>query len=109
LIELGGTLVAATRTAAGYRLLALPGTAPPKPGLVRAPGFQGDGIEVEIWALGEAAFGRFVAGLPQPMGIGRVQLADGSEVPGFICEPCATDGATDISHFGGWRAFTAQP
>jgi allophanate hydrolase len=109
LIELGATLVATTRTAATYRLLALAGTVPPKPGLIRAPGFQGDGIEVEIWSLSEAAFGRFVAELPQPMGIGRVQLADGSEIPGFICEPCAMDGATDISHFGGWRAYTTRP
>jgi allophanate hydrolase len=105
LLDLGGTFVTKTRTSADYRLYALSGTVPPKPGLVRTPGSQGAGIEVEIWSLPQAAFGGFVASLPQPMGIGRVQLADGRECPGFICEPCAVEGAVDISSFGGWRAY----
>jgi len=105
--QLGGTLVAVTRTAGEYRLLALQGTVPAKPGLVRTPGFEGDGIEVEIWALANAAFGQFVASLEQPMGIGSVRLEDGRVLPGFICEPCAVDGAEDITAFGGWRAYVA--
>ncbi len=108
LIELGATLVATTRTAADYRLLALAGTVPPKPGLVRAPGFEGGGIEVELWQLHAQAFGRFVASLPPPMGIGKVTLADGRSVPGFLCEPCAVEGAADITAHGGWRAYVAH-
>jgi allophanate hydrolase len=109
LLDLGATLFATTRTAAEYKLLALPGTVPPKPGLVRTPGFAGPGIEIEIWSLTESAFGRFVAALPQPMGIGRLRLADGTEMSGFTCEPCATEGATDITEYGGWRAYVARP
>ncbi len=108
LVALGATFVATTHTAAEYRLLALAGTVPPKPGLVRSPGVTGGGIEVEIWSMAENAFGCFVAGLPQPMGIGRVRLADGRDMPGFICEPCALEGATDITQFGGWRAYMAS-
>ncbi|KKO72870.1 allophanate hydrolase [Kerstersia gyiorum] len=94
-----------TQTAAGdYRLYALPGTVPPKPGLKYAPG-QGDAIVLELWALTPHAFGEFVAEVPQPLGIGNVMLADGRVVKGFICEPAALDGATDITAFGGWRAY----
>jgi allophanate hydrolase len=108
LTDLGATLTGPARTAADYRLFALPGTTPPKPGLVRAPGFTGAGIALEIWRLSPAAFGRFVAALPQPMAIGRVHLADGSSVAGFLCEPCAVEGAVDITAFGGWRAYVAS-
>jgi allophanate hydrolase len=103
LLQLGGTFVAQTRTAPCYRLFALPGTQPPKPGLVRSEG--GGSIEVEIWSLSEAAFGRFVAGIPAPLGIGSLTLEDGSSVAGFLCEGSAVRNALDITYFGGWRAY----
>ena len=108
LLELGASLVAATRTAPDYRLLALTGTVPEKPGLVCMPGFMGVGIEVEVWQLREPAFARFVASLPPPMVIGKVRLDDGRLVPGFLCEPCAVDGAVDITGHGGWRAYVGS-
>jgi len=92
------------RTAEGYRLYALPGTTPPKPGLV----FDGSGpgrIEVEIWEMDEAAFGSFVALIPPPLGIGTLILDDGRQVKGFLCESHALRGAEDITEFGGWRAW----
>ena len=95
------------RTAADYRLFALANTKPPKPGLVRTPGYSGPGIETEIWGLTATAFGEFVAEVPYPMGIGTVTLDDGSEVKGFLCEVSVLDGARDITEFGGWRAFRA--
>lgn len=101
----GGTLVRACRTAPQYRLYALPGTAPPKPGLVRVTDGSGVAIEVEVWALPPAAFGAFVAAIPAPLSIGKLQLEDGQSVSGFLCEPCAISAAEDISTFGGWRAY----
>jgi allophanate hydrolase len=107
LTDRGGTFVAATTTAASYRLYAL-ATEPPKPGLVRAPGDPTAGaVEVEVWALAPAAFGEFVAAVPAPLSIGRVLLADGRDVAGFLCEPFATVGAEEITRFGGWRAYLA--
>jgi allophanate hydrolase len=105
LVELGATHSETVRTAPDYRLLALPGTTPPKPGLVRTPGLAGPGIEVELWRMDEGAFGRFVASLPPPMGIGKVVLSDRRVVPGFLCEACALEGAEDITEYGGWRAY----
>jgi hypothetical protein len=108
LTEPGGHLVRKGRTAADYRLFALPNTVPPKPGLVRDPNFAGPGLDVEVWELPAGAFGRFVAQIPAPLGIGKVTLDDGSSAPGFLCESHAVAGAREITAFGGWRAFLAS-
>ncbi len=105
LTERGATLIARTRTAGTYRFYALPGTTPPKPGLVRDPAATGGGIEVEVWELSATAFGSFVVEVPPPLSIGTIVLADGSAVKGFLCEPAALVGAEDITGFGGWRAY----
>jgi len=107
LTEAGGRFMRETATQNAYRLYALSGTTPPKPGLVRDTGDQGAAIAVELWALPEAAFGRFVAAIPAPLGIGKLTLADGSEVSGFLCEGHAIADARDITAFGGWRAYCA--
>lgn len=99
-------LVEQTLTAGDYRLYALPGTVPPKPGLVKSPG--GASIIVELWDIPLARFGEFVAEIPAPLGIGNLTLKDGRSVKGFICEPWAIDGALDITSFGGWRAYIAS-
>lgn len=78
-----------------------------QPGLVREPGFAGPGVEVEVWALPAGAFGQFVAQIPAPLGIGKITLSDGSAVSGFLCEAHAVADATEITKFGGWRAFLA--
>jgi allophanate hydrolase len=101
---LGGRLLEAAITAPDYRLYALP-TTPPKPGMLRVEKGTGSSIELELWALSAAAFGKFVAAIPPPLSIGTVRLADGRGVKGFIVEPADVDGARDISAFGGWRAF----
>jgi allophanate hydrolase len=107
LTELAGVLVRSCRTAPEYRLFALPNTVPPKPGLVRVSA-GGVPIEVEVWELSPEAFGSFMKGVPAPMCIGTLALDDGERVHGFLCEPIALEGATDISQFGGWRAYLAS-
>jgi allophanate hydrolase len=99
-------LVEQTLTADTYRLYALPGTVPPKPGLAKAD--SGQPIIVELWDMPIARFGEFVAEIPAPLGIGNLLLADGRSVKGFICEPWALADALDITEFGGWRAFIAS-
>jgi allophanate hydrolase len=104
LIELGGVLVRACRTSPIYKLYALTGTAIGKPGLVRQIE-GGSAIEVEVWELSIAAFGRFVAQIGPPLGIGTLVLEDGSTVQGFLCESYGAASAIDISDLGGWRAY----
>lgn len=105
--ERAARLVRTTRTAPGYSFYALAGTVPAKPGLVFDRKGAG-GIEVEIWEMDEAGFGSFVALIPPPLGIGTLELADGSRVKGFLCEPYALEGATEITSYGGWRAWLAR-
>ncbi|MGC8732157.1 MAG: allophanate hydrolase-related protein, partial [Halothiobacillaceae bacterium] len=65
----------------------------------------GASIACEVWELPASAFGSFVSGIPAPLGIGTVQLDDGSAVAGFICEGIGIEGAKDITAFGGWKAY----
>lgn len=106
LTERHARFVESTFSADNYRLYALPNTTPPKPGLIRAS--EGAAIAVELWDVPVELFGSFVALVPAPLGIGTLTLQDGREVKGFICEGAAVEGATDITHLGGWRAYIAS-
>jgi allophanate hydrolase len=103
----GARLKKSCRTAPGYRLYALQGTNPPKPGLVRDEQFAGPGIEVEVWLVPEGHFGGLMAAVSPPLGIGNVTLDSGETVKGFICEPYAISNAIEITRFGGWRSYLA--
>lgn len=106
LTDLGGRFLHSTLSASEYGFYALAGGPPARPGMVRQ---QQDGaaIELEVWALPKAGVGTFLAGIPAPLGLGTVKLEDGTSVKGFICESAGLDGATDITGFGGWRAYLA--
>jgi len=107
LLDAGARFVRATTTSASYRLHALAGTVPPKPGLERvAEG--GAPIEVELWDLPRASVGAFLADVPAPLCIGSVELADGTWHKGFLCERHALAAAEDITSYGGWRGYLAQ-
>jgi allophanate hydrolase len=98
--------IATTQTAPSYRLYAMADSVPPKPALIHDA--TGAAIAVEVYELDMAAFGSFVAEVPPPLAIGTVTLADGSTVKGFVAEPRAIVGATDITDLGGWRAYIAS-
>lgn len=107
LTERGAVLIERTRTAAAYRFYALTGGPPFRPGLVRVAN-GGASVEVEVWSIPTEHFGSFVAGIPSPLGIGKVELADGTQVSGFLCESHAIANAQDITHLGSWRAYIAS-
>lgn len=109
LTDLGGVLVQATTTAPEYRLHALTEGPLPKPALERVPsGTAGASIEVEVWRIPTARVGVLLSQIPEPLGLGRIHLVDGSWVTGFIAEPVARDGALEITELGGWRAYLAS-
>lgn len=106
LASLGGVFVRAVETAPCYRMFLLPGGPPLRPGMLRvAEG--GAGIAAELWTLPFEGFGRFVAGVPAPLSIGTVLLADGGAEKSFLVEAAGVAGAEDITRFGGWRGFLA--
>lgn len=102
----GGRFLYAGRTAPQYRLYALAGGPPKRPGLVRRE--DGAPIALEVWSIPLARFGEFMEGIPSPLGIGTIQLEGGATVKGFLCESAGLAGAEDITSFGGWRAYLEQ-
>ena len=106
LTGLGGRFLRAVRTAPVYRLYALAGGPPRRPGMIRGAG--GGAIAVEVWALPTAAFGEFVARVPAPLSIGTVELSDGTRPKGFLCEPAGVVGAEDVTAIGDWRKVVAE-
>lgn len=107
LVALGGEFVEVTTTSPNYKLFALNGFTPPRPGLLRVPE-NGSAIALEVWQLPIENYGKFVATVPAPLGFGTIALIDNSLVQGFLCEAYATLNALDISQLGGWRKFLAQ-
>ncbi|WP_085933944.1 allophanate hydrolase [Enhydrobacter aerosaccus] len=104
IVDLKGRLEAVAKTAPLYKLYALPGDPPLRPGMVRVSD-GGAEIELEIWSLPAANFGAFARTISAPLGIGSITLADGRTVQGFLCEAYAAAQARDITSFGGWRAY----
>ena len=102
LLDRGGTLLGAARTAGCYRLYHLPSGAP---GLIRDTEGGGESIEIELWQLPAARVGSLLAGIAAPLSLGRIALDDGTEVTGFLCEAYAAGGALDITASGGWRNY----
>lgn len=99
--EHGASFVREGKSAPRYKLFKLP-TSPAKPGLIKQEK-GGASIELEIWEMPLETFGRFAALIPAPLGIGKIELADGTEVPGFVCEGYASEGAEDVTAAGSWR------
>lgn len=104
LTQRNAVFLQAVRSSAHYRFFALAGGPPFRPGMVRVS--EGGGaIAMELWAVPEEHFGSFVAGIPAPLGIGKVETQDGRWVSGFICEAIGMEGATDITGLADWRAY----
>ncbi len=104
----GGRLLRSVATEPSYRFHALAGGPPRRPGLLRVAPGAGTAIATEVWSLPAAGFGTFVNGIPAPLCIGTLRLADGTTPKGFLVEPEGLAGAEDISAWGGWRAYIAS-
>ncbi|MEM7422913.1 MAG: allophanate hydrolase [Pseudomonadota bacterium] len=103
LTERGGRFLRSVFTAPEYRLFALSGGPPKRPGLVRDP--MGGSVPLELWSLPTHAVGSFLAGIPAPLGLGNLRLEDGTTVTGFLCESAGLDGAEELDPAGGWRGY----
>ncbi|MDV3127079.1 allophanate hydrolase [Mycobacterium sp. 21AC1] len=91
-------------TAPLYRLTRLD-TTPPKPGLMRVGPDDGVAIGGELWLVGTAMLGDFLAALPDPMALGPVTLSEGTQVVGFTCALDAWRDGVDISRHGDWPTY----
>jgi allophanate hydrolase len=80
---------------------------PARPGLIR-PGGHGTSIEVEVYELPVAALGALLVTVAPPLAVGTLQLDDGTQVLGFVCESYAARTSPDISAHGAWRGYLAS-
>lgn len=103
----GARLLGAVQSAPEYKLYALAGGPVQRPGMVRVSE-GGAAIAMEVWELPAEHFGSFVDGIPAPLGIGKLKLADGTWVSGFVCEAVGVEGGTDITQLGSWREWLAS-
>lgn len=107
LIERNAVLLEETQTAPKYHLYELKERPILKPGLIKQRE-DGESISLEVWAMPKENMGSFLSLIPSPLGLGKVELIDGRQVVGFICEPYGIDGATDITESRGWRNWMSQ-
>lgn len=95
------------RTAQEYRMFAISDGKIQKPAILA--GGKND-FYVELYAMNAADFGKFVAQIPAPLGIGKIKLSDGRFVSGFIGDSSILENAEkfsvqDISGLGDWRKY----
>ncbi|WP_120339712.1 allophanate hydrolase [Cryobacterium soli] len=89
------------RTAPGYTLVAL-GDPLNRPGMIRTPDSDSS-VLGELWRVPETALSALLLEAAAPLGLGRVTLADGREVVGYLCEATAAAGKPVVAD-GDWRA-----
>ncbi|CAA0134973.1 Allophanate hydrolase [Mycolicibacterium vanbaalenii] len=100
LTDLGARFVGEITTAPRYRMTVLP-TTPAKPAVTRvSDDAAGAALAGHRWLLSPASLGRFLAALPAPMQLGKVEFEDGSWRTAFGCDGSAR--GADISRYGGW-------
>lgn len=99
--EHGAKFIREDNTTPMYQMIKIPSD-PPKPGLIRRT-TGGCAIQVEIWEMPNQYIGDFINKIPVPLGLGQIELNNGSYVCGFLCEEYAADRSEDISKYGSWR------
>ncbi len=104
LLGVGATFVRETSTEPAYRLWTINDR---HPAMMRVRS-GGVAVIVEVWAVPPAALATILLKEPAGLSIGKVKLADGAEVLGVLGEPVLCEGQTEITSFGGWRAYAAQ-
>jgi hypothetical protein len=65
----------------------------------------GASIAVEVWSVPAEGVAAILQNEPAGLCIGKVRLADGTEVLGVLGEPILCEGQLEITSFGGWRPY----
>jgi hypothetical protein len=104
LIAAGGEFVREAQTEPSYRLWTIEDR---HPAMLRVRS-GGAAIHLEIWRVPLATLGLILLQEPPGLSIGKIALADGSEVLGVLGEPYLCEGQVEITHWGGWRQYIAS-
>ncbi|MBB1201231.1 glutamyl-tRNA amidotransferase [Enterobacteriaceae bacterium 89] len=102
--KVGGVFVREDHTDAHYRLWTINDK---HPGMIRVA-TGGTCVALEIWELPPASFAALLESEPAGLSIGKVRLADGTEVLGVLAEPWLVEGQKEITDTGSWRNYTGH-
>ena len=103
LLAVGSVFVRETATEPAYRLWSIHDR---HPAMLRVT-TGGAPVAVEVWAVPPVGLAAILTQEPPGLCIGKVKLADGSQVLGVLGEPALCEGQKEITSFGGWRAYAA--
>ena len=104
LLAVGGRFVRETHTEPAYRIWSINDR---HPAMMRVR-TGGAAVAVEIWSVPSAGIVSILLEEPSGLSIGKVKLADGTEVLGVLGEPILCEGQLDITEHSGWRAFVSR-
>jgi hypothetical protein len=102
--KVGANFVREATTDAAYRLWTIQDR---HPAMMRFP-TGGREIALEIWDVPTAAIATILQQEPPGLCIGKIALADGESMLGVLGEAYLCEGGTEITQWGGWRAYMAS-
>ena len=103
MLAAGAAFVREASTAPTYRLWSIEDR---HPAMIRVT-TGGASIAVEVWSVPVDGIVTILLNEPAGLTIGKVMLADGTEVLGVLGEPILCEGQREITAHGGWRAYIA--
>lgn len=101
LLQVGATFAGEARTAPLYRLWSIHDRYP----AMQRVASGGASIALEIWAIPGQHLVTILLQEPPGLSIGMVDLADATRVLGVLGEAYICAGHTEITSWGGWRAY----
>ncbi|RJL35490.1 allophanate hydrolase-related protein [Bailinhaonella thermotolerans] len=104
LVDAGATFLREDSTAPWYRLWSIDDR---HPAMIRTTDGSGVSVAVEVWEVPAEGLAGVLLSEPAGLSIGKVSLADGTEVLGVIGEPFLVEGKREITEFAGWRRYIA--
>ena len=104
LLAVGATFLCETRTEPVYRVWSINDR---HPAMLRVTS-GGAAVDLEVWTEPAAGLATILLQEPPGLSIGKVRLADGSEVLGVLGEPILCENQTEITQYGGWRGYWRQ-
>ncbi len=104
LLEVGATFLSETSTAPCYRIWSIRDRHPAMQRVAEG----GTAVALELWSVPPAGLATILLREPPGLSVGKIALADGTEVLGVLGEAILCDGQREITSYGGWRAYTAR-
>jgi hypothetical protein len=104
LVQAGAVFVRDEATAPCYRLWSIDDR---HPAMIRTTDGTGTSVLLEVWEIPLVGLAGVLAKEPAGLAIGKVVLADGTEMLGVLGEPFLVEGQREITEFAGWRAYIA--